>query len=105
SFISTSSLLCSTLFPYTTLFRSMIIVAAATNLVIYYLEYQTLVLDDGTRASALVGFAEYLDISLTQTELRIGRGATPAGPIGELDRKSTRLNSSHVKSTYAVLCL
>lgn len=61
----------------------MIAVAAATNLLIYYLEYQTLVLDDGTRASAVVGFAEYLDISLTQTELRVGRGATPTGPVGE----------------------
>src|SRR5690606_40753461 len=27
------------------------------------------------------------------------------GPPAALDRKSTRLNSSHVKSSYAVLCL
>jgi len=65
------------------LVAQMIIVAAATNLLIYYLEYQTLVLDDGVRASSIVTFSQYLDVSLTQQELRIGRGATPTGPIGQ----------------------
>src|SRR5690606_40899076 len=35
---------------------------------------------------------------------RPGRPADSAEP-GEGDRKSTRLNSSHVKSSYAVFCL
>src|SRR5690606_40635472 len=29
----------------------------------------------------------------------------PGGQVGERDRKSTRLNSSHVKNSHAVLCL
>src|SRR5690606_40061557 len=29
----------------------------------------------------------------------------PAGGVAEADRKSTRLNSSHVKISYAVFCL
>src|SRR6266699_219537 len=29
----------------------------------------------------------------------------PVGVVGEEDRKSTRLNSSHVRISYAVLCL
>src|SRR5436309_7849626 len=58
----------STLFPYTTLFRS-----------------------DG-----VVGHAHQLDALLTGV----------AGAVDHhLDRKSTRLNSSHVKISYAVFCL
>src|SRR5690606_41872487 len=34
-----------------------------------------------------------------------GRADLPDVPIARLDRKSTRLNSSHVKIAYAVFCL
>src|SRR5690606_41632594 len=77
----------STLFPYTTLFRSH-------------------------RVMAL------LDVSLTQprlrllpqdnriqTELRYALGMLGAGTRRVEDRKSTRLNSSHVKISYAGFCL
>src|SRR5436309_7665341 len=64
----------STLFPYTTLFRSPVP------------EHVSL-LPDGWRA----GPAAQLE---------------PAAQVGlEPDRKSTRLNSSHVKISYAVFCL
>src|SRR5690606_40996390 len=43
-------------------------------------------------AALLVAF------SLLLTQLRLGRRRVPAGAAG--DRKSTRLNSSHVKSSY-----
>src|SRR6266511_4960286 len=33
------------------------------------------------------------------------RTSPPASPPGRRDRKSTRLNSSHVKMSYAVFCL
>src|SRR5690606_41620374 len=33
------------------------------------------------------------------------RGSLARGTAGEQDRKSTRLNSSHVKISYAVFCL
>src|SRR5436309_13077497 len=63
----------STLFPYTTLFRSMPRLDSVTE---HYAR------------SALAGL-------LTPTVIM-----TPL-----LDRKSTRLNSSHVKISYAVFCL
>src|SRR5438874_10666274 len=62
----------STLFPYTTLFRSRSSCAA------------TRVIDDLQR----------------QFEVRMGQQ-----PACTLDRKSTRLNSSHVEISYAVFCL
>src|SRR5438132_7594082 len=34
-----------------------------------------------------------------------GRGARPGDLSGEIDRKSTRLNSSHTVISYAVFCL
>src|SRR3954470_11586279 len=54
----------STLFPYTTLFRSEL-----------------------------------------HPEHRVRRQGHPSGPPGAGDRKSTRLNSSHVEISYAVFCL
>src|SRR5439155_18634446 len=36
---------------------------------------------------------------------RVGRGSLSAVGIRTLDRKSTRLNSSHVANSYAVFCL
>src|SRR5258705_9377540 len=73
----------STLFPYTTLFRSAFAVAAST----------------------MSEHAVLLEISLAG---RMPRAATavarPGGPVG-IDRKSTRLNSSHLGISYAVFCL
>src|SRR5438477_9770886 len=67
----------STLFPYTTLFRSVV---------------QFLV-EKGARMDV---FDEY-----GQTPLSIASAVATAG----LDRKSTRLNSSHMSISYAVFCL
>src|SRR5690349_25041445 len=70
----------STLFPYTTLFRSVFYRAAAARH------------DDqvGSRPARAVEIVEAGD----------GRG-----DLGRRDRKSTRLNSSHVEISYAVFCL
>src|SRR5437588_5227750 len=70
----------STLFPYTTLFRSQI----AQH------DYRYYVLDD-----PLIPDAEYDRLML---ELRALESA-------DQDRKSTRLNSSHTVISYAVFCL
>src|SRR2546421_6724649 len=80
----------STLFPYTTLFRS--------------LEFYDLSLKDGALITRLV--------------LRHGSASFHVNPISgdyfsvtggdytiEADRKSTRLNSSHDQISYAVFCL
>src|SRR5438067_7510338 len=68
----------STLFPYTTLFRSALLVEIHR-------------LDDALHRRLLVGRVEDLE----------ARRAAAGLP----DRKSTRLNSSHVSISYAVFCL
>src|SRR3712207_7472575 len=81
----------STLFPYTTLFRSA--EGAATTPRLRHLGRTLCILAVGT-LSVLV--------------LRHLQLFTPASRYGEyitLDRKSTRLNSSHANISYAVFCL
>src|SRR5256885_9182703 len=71
----------STLFPYTTLFRSFMRGGRSA---------QTLILVDGMRVEdASIGSAAIQHIMLDEVE----------------DRKSTRLNSSHLVISYAVFCL
>src|SRR2546427_2888301 len=78
----------STLFPYTTLFRSQFHGAGGNF--------------HGLRAQlqrTLVGLVRVLDAEGQAA----GRGAVLGREIG--DRKSTRLNSSHSQISYAVFCL
>src|SRR3712207_9377866 len=77
----------STLFPYTTLFRSM--------LAMIFEKPST-----RTRFSFDVGMRQLGGSSIVTGagDLQIGRGET-------VDRKSTRLNSSHANISYAVFCL
>ena len=60
----------------------MVVIAGATQVLIYYLGYATYVLDDGRRVADLLPFGRYLDISLTSAHYRIGRGATDTGEVG-----------------------
>src|SRR3712207_8051351 len=81
----------STLFPYTTLFRSF---AAPT----------------GTPRPAIERLAAEIDRILREPEVRerlLSWGCEPVGgtPEDMQDRKSTRLNSSHANISYAVFCL
>src|SRR5256885_11995962 len=69
----------STLFPYTTLFRSLLRELHPTHF-----------LHAGVGARRLVGL-DGLDLALAEQTA--------------LDRKSTRLNSSHLVISYAVFCL
>src|SRR2546429_9833221 len=78
----------STLFPYTTLFRSLV---------------------DASRG---LGPGEHRDIIETYRMFAADRGwlrriteAVRSGLTAEADRKSTRLNSSHGYISYAVFCL
>src|SRR2546426_4162951 len=75
----------STLFPYTTLFRSAIDVADASG---------TLMLDVARRRWS----SDVLD------QVGIDVGLLPR-VFESPDRKSTRLNSSHLVISYAVFCL
>src|SRR3712207_7370140 len=83
----------STLFPYTTLFRSLAQPAVAR------------------RARAGVRLADEAEARVGE---RLGGGGAIVGravvndyrlEVGERDRKSTRLNSSHANISYAVFCL
>jgi hypothetical protein len=62
----------------------MVVVAAATMVLIYYLDYATFVLDDGRSATDLVDFATYLDLILTKTHMRVGRGGIDTGEVGQM---------------------
>jgi hypothetical protein len=62
----------------------MVVIAAATMLLIYYLDYATLVLDDGRKASDLIDFASYVDLVLTKSHMRLGRaGQIDSGEVGQ----------------------
>src|SRR5690606_41996935 len=90
----------STLFPYTTLFRSRRARARCCGI--------------GHERVARLRMAGH-EPALVEDEPVVGRaclvgamGGVHDGDPGEivsLDRKSTRLNSSHVKISYAVFCL
>src|SRR5690606_40759449 len=88
-----------TLFPYTTLFRSEPVMVVEEIL---------LVAPDQTETDVYVGED---DSYLQRVDaLRVGCWVELHEEAGKkfrakLDRKSTRLNSSHVKISYAVFCL
>src|SRR2546430_4360271 len=77
----------STLFPYTTLFRS----------------------PPNPRAESLeaayAGFTRPAAAALTRHRVKRVVGVSALGRGTPLDRKSTRLNSSHSQISYAVFCL
>src|SRR2546430_12267115 len=79
----------STLFPYTTLFRSVLIIEDDPEL--------AALVRDGLRA-------QRIDTTLATT-FPDGRAQAGAGDYDVIDRKSTRLNSSHSQISYAVFCL
>src|SRR3712207_8325441 len=85
----------STLFPYTTLFRSSLagLVARAVRIAIVFLVVFA--------ALSLLGL-EFLSDSLNGVILFLPRVFIA---LALLDRKSTRLNSSHANISYAVFCL
>jgi hypothetical protein len=62
----------------------MVVVAAATMIFVYYLDYATFVLDDGRKASDLVDFASYVDLVMTKAHMRVGRGGVDTGEVGQM---------------------
>src|SRR3989442_13242222 len=77
----------STLFPYTTLFRSLLAEVCAQA--------------ERLRDLTLLGGIHLGDFPHARPE----HAALSAATWGKSDRKSTRLNSSHVRISYAVFCL
>src|SRR3712207_8811337 len=81
----------STLFPYTTLFRSRRLGCLLLSLIV------------------LVGLLVAADLGVTsfaeqRTAARLANDFDAETTV-DLDRKSTRLNSSHANISYAVFCL
>src|SRR5690606_42097322 len=94
-----------TLFPYTTLFRSGVVPGSLTLIGgDPGIGKSTLMLQISHHVAQKHGPVLYIsgEESFDQTRLRARRLGTVSD--GLLDRKSTRLNSSHVKTSYAVFC-
>src|SRR5205814_9060778 len=89
----------STLFPYTTLFRSRWPIGADQPCAINS-EQDRQVLDTDVVDQLIVGA---LQKGRIDRHHRLQALARQSG--GERDRKSTRLNSSHLGISYAVFCL
>src|SRR3712207_7132716 len=84
----------STLFPYTTLFRSRL---GTANLI-----------DAAARKRAADAVITGQPVSLArplQPQPSARNDGLPGFKVDVLDRKSTRLNSSHANISYAVFCL
>src|SRR5256885_11092066 len=90
----------STLFPYTTLFRSLLLSRAEHHCALggqldgAVLELDVLDLD-------ALHHVQVLDVEVDDRGHVVGRDAHRQ----RADRKSTRLNSSHLVISYAVFCL
>src|SRR3712207_7898665 len=74
----------STLFPYTTLFRSHVVLT-----------------DEKLIRLSAAGLCR----AHTRPRHLLPPRATAGSSTGKIDRKSTRLNSSHANISYAVFCL
>src|SRR5688572_31440199 len=79
--------LTSTLFPYTTLFRSSAVIVRHRG-VVYGVDRDA----DCRRVAAAIAVADRVREAVRPVRIRV-------------DRKSTRLNSSHSQISYAVFCL
>src|SRR5205085_8346482 len=92
----------STLFPYTTLFRSVVIGGDAHPLWTF----------DQERRMARIGDADLIGVERepkcrreSARDLGCNEARTVLHHFRPRDRKSTRLNSSHSQISYAVFCL
>src|SRR5256885_10073511 len=89
----------STLFPYTTLFRSIALVMAS------YAKHNAIIfpyLDDDGLGKFRADIERGIELALVACiNARLAIRAFRA----RVDRKSTRLNSSHLVISYAVFCL
>src|SRR3712207_8464358 len=85
----------STLFPYTTLFRSPFHSVGMDEV-----EWAQKAIKKRSDEKMLLGKQEVFGFKIFRDKIFIGLTV-----VGEKDRKSTRLNSSHANISYAVFCL
>src|SRR5690554_7245874 len=93
----------STLFPYTTLFRSKAAARAERKLATRLSAGEK---NGRKRMAELAAVYDTVPVPRIPSEV-IGKPGTTTGAAKRRrgDRKSTRLNSSHVRISYAVFCL
>src|SRR5690606_40538919 len=89
----------STLFPYTTLFRSNVFKNILVEMS-FIAKKEGVIFAEEEIAKIISSFKRYPENTTSSMHQDLRKGL----PI-EVDRKSTRLNSSHVKISYAVFCL
>src|SRR3712207_7407961 len=95
----------STLFPYTTLFRSLPCWPEQVEPV-QGRELTQAPCQEVARPGGLVGREGALDDDGRRCRgLEVGETGAEPEKLGHPDRKSTRLNSSHANISYAVFCL
>src|SRR3712207_7957457 len=89
----------STLFPYTTLFRSGTTVVMVThNLELAGMTDRSIYIRDGRIEKEI--------LHKTKSDIGLPSASTStSATTNKEDRKSTRLNSSHANISYAVFCL
>src|SRR5947209_16461769 len=88
----------STLFPYTTLFRSFHVFSKFVKLPPVEASKVTQIIEYEAKSNVPFPLEEVVwDYQIL--------GTAPSGELEVLDRKSTRLNSSHANISYAVFCL
>src|SRR5256885_8692901 len=95
----------STLFPYTTLFRSWPAGSAPSAAVELNGAGELPVLDPEARAMVPVRHGDDLLGAISLSKPREEALTSTEDSLLQQDRKSTRLNSSHLVSSYAVFCL
>src|SRR3712207_6920392 len=89
----------STLFPYTTLFRSQVVKSARVmkKAVAYLIPF--------IEAEKQPGDADHAKGKIVMATVKGDVHDIGKNIVGVVDRKSTRLNSSHANISYAVFCL
>src|SRR3712207_7199373 len=92
----------STLFPYTTLFRSRVDRVEAGEDARLLLGGGALLRLLRARPPDVLAYLVGVD---ARNELVLGREHEERRAVERVDRKSTRLNSSHANISYAVFCL
>src|SRR5205085_9734972 len=90
-------------FPYTTLFRSPNVAAVRPEMIADRRQTGINVAEIERRVSEVERLR--IRLSLDQDRPFIPRNGVENDPVRILDRKSTRLNSSHSQISYAVFCM
>src|SRR5256885_11578101 len=95
----------STLFPYTTLFRSATLAGRTPDQAPEVPPLSSFSQPQLPQAVASALVEQRPDVRIAETDVQQASAAIGVARAARLDRKSTRLNSSHLVISYAVFCL